>query len=384
MKKLFTKSLFAFMLLSASFVLNAQVVNQDRYVTISVVKGKEIRFRQIKAEAENTKVKIQNGAQSSEFLVGEAGVGPKSFVAEGNTIVIYGNVVSLDCSENANNLTAVDVTKNTQLRELFCQKNSLTKLDLSKNKNLNLLNCGRNQLKELNVKANTKLIYFYCDSNKISSLDLTKNTELVEFACFFNSLKSLNVTKNSKLQLLDCSANNLTSLDVSGNPMLHRLVCAANNFTAKSLDSIYCALPDRKGMGAAGQILPIYEPASENYAAVLASSAKNAINKNWKVSYLNTGLEFPETKGKHLCGNTTDVETLKQVSVTLYPNPVVDFLYVQSQLAVLSLDVFDMNGARVAKSLGADKINLSHLSAGSYTVRLQTVNGSVSYRIVKR
>lgn len=384
MKKLFTKSLFVFMLLSASFVLNAQVVNQNRYITLSVVKGKEIRFRQIKAEAENTKVKVQNGTQSSEFLVGEAGVGPKSFVAEANTIVIYGNVVSLDCSENTNNLTAVDAAKNAELRELFCQKNGLTKLDLSKNKYLNLLNCGRNQLKELNVKANTKLIYFYCDSNKISSLDLSENTELVEFACFFNTLKSLDVTKNSKLKLLDCSGNNLTSLDVSGNPMLLRLICAANNFTGQSLDNIYCALPDRKGLSPAGQMLPIYEPASENYAAVLASSAKNAINKNWRVSYLNTGHDFPQTKGKYLCGNTTDVETLEQASVTLYPNPVADFLHVQSQSAILSLDVFDMNGARVARSLGADKVNLSHLPAGSYTVRLQTIDASVAYRIVKK
>lgn len=54
-----------------------------------------------------------------------------------------------------------------------------------------------------------------CSSNELSGLDVSKNTELEGLCCYSNELRSLDVSKNTKLTDLWCSGNRLTRLDVS-------------------------------------------------------------------------------------------------------------------------------------------------------------------------
>ena len=61
-----------------------------------------------------------------------------------------------------------------------------------------------------------------CDENQLTSLDLSKNTFLDRFWCKENQLTSLDVSKNTDLAYLDCSKNQLTSLDLSNNPKLKK------------------------------------------------------------------------------------------------------------------------------------------------------------------
>ena len=61
------------------------------------------------------------------------------------TITIIGeNITGLDCGHNQ--LTTLDVSKNTALTELYCWYNQLTALDVSKNTALANLSCFNNQL----------------------------------------------------------------------------------------------------------------------------------------------------------------------------------------------------------------------------------------------
>ena len=106
-------------------------------------------------------------------------------------------------------LTSLDVSKNTQLTELYCFDNNLTSLDVSKN---------------------TRLTKLYCDYNNLTSLDVSKNTQLTLLGCQNNNLTSLDVSKNTQLTYLSCSDNNLTSLDVSKNLSIRSdgLACKQN------------------------------------------------------------------------------------------------------------------------------------------------------------
>ena len=56
---------------------------------------------------------------------------------------------SLDCS--VNELTTLDVSKNTALENLNCRSNQLTALDVSKNTALNVLTCCGNQISGQNM-----------------------------------------------------------------------------------------------------------------------------------------------------------------------------------------------------------------------------------------
>ena len=150
-------------------------------------------------------------------------------------------LTSLDVSKNtaltslscySNQLTSLDVSKNTALTSLGCQSNQLTSLDVSKNTALTSLGCQSNQLTSLDVSKNTALIYLYCYSNQLTSLDVSKNTALTSLECYSNQLMSLDVSKNTALTSLYCSYNQLTSLDVSKNTALTRLVCGFNQLTS--------------------------------------------------------------------------------------------------------------------------------------------------------
>ena len=152
----------------------------------------------------------------------------------------YNQLTSLDVSKNTaltklyckkNQLTVLDVSKNTALTGLNCGYNQLTSLDVSKNTALTHLDCGRNQLTELDVSKNTSLTVLDCDKNQLTSLDVSKNTALTKLYCKKNQLTVLDVSKNTALTGLNCGYNQLTSLDVSKNTALTHLDCGRNQLT---------------------------------------------------------------------------------------------------------------------------------------------------------
>lgn len=93
---------------------------------------------------------------------------------------------------------------------------------------LSFLNCANNQLTSLDISKNTKLQAFYCFNNNLTSLDVSKSTALTILDCHGNQLTSLDVSKNTALISLDCGQNKLTSLDVSQNTALTSLDCSNN------------------------------------------------------------------------------------------------------------------------------------------------------------
>ena len=75
----------------------------------------------------------------------------------------------------SNELTELDITKNTKLKRLFCWENQLTTLDVSKCPNLEYLECAYNQLTAIDVSKNPKLIRFNTEGNRLTSIDVSKH-----------------------------------------------------------------------------------------------------------------------------------------------------------------------------------------------------------------
>ena len=130
-----------------------------------------------------------------------------------------------------NQLTALDVSRNTALTELRCDYNQLTSLDVSGCTALTYLNCGSNQLTSLDVSRNTALTYLDCNNNQLTELDVSRNTALTELDCSGNPLTTLDISMNTALTKLYCAINELTTLDVSRNTALTELNCANNELT---------------------------------------------------------------------------------------------------------------------------------------------------------
>ena len=87
----------------------------------------------------------------------------------------------------------------------------------------------------------------YCQNNELTALDVTKNTVLTELNCSNNQLTSLDVSKNIALTDLVCNYNQLTILDVSKNSKLNILSCVRNKLTAAALDDLFGTLPYLRG-----------------------------------------------------------------------------------------------------------------------------------------
>lgn len=132
---------------------------------------------------------------------------------------------------NNNQLTALDVSKNKKLTHIGCSNNLLTTLDISNNTELTWLQCFNNQLTTLNTSNNTRLTALECSSNNLEMLDISNNTELTRLSCGGNPLMTLDVSRNTKLSSIDCMSNQLTTLDVSNNTALTSLSCSWNQLT---------------------------------------------------------------------------------------------------------------------------------------------------------
>ncbi len=117
----------------------------------------------------------------------------------------------------------------TALEYLYCDNNQLTALDVSNNTELTYLNCYSNALTALDVSNNTKLTYLTCYSNQLTALDLNSNTALTSLYCGNNQIAALDLSNNAALQSLQCNNNQLSELDLRNCPSL-----TPNSITADS------------------------------------------------------------------------------------------------------------------------------------------------------
>ena len=125
---------------------------------------------------------------------------------------------------------------------LDCNSNQLTSLNVSKNTNLFTIICHNNKINTLNLENNPGLTGLNCAQNLINALDLSHNPELVGLDARFNRLTSLDVSKNSALTVIGCSSNQLNYLNLAnGNNQSMTLVFAENN---PDLDCIQVDNPD--------------------------------------------------------------------------------------------------------------------------------------------
>ncbi|MDB4293680.1 chromosome condensation regulator RCC1, partial [Maribacter sp.] len=142
----------------------------------------------------------------------------------------FSGLKKLDCS--ANQLSSLDLSKNTALKELDFSNNQVTSIDVGQNTALTSLVCFNNRLSSLNLSQNTALATLACTNNQLVELDLSLNTVLTQVYCSENQLSNLDVTQNTDLIELFCFKNQLSALDISSNMALTKLYCYDNELTA--------------------------------------------------------------------------------------------------------------------------------------------------------
>ncbi len=156
------------------------------------------------------------------------------------------NISSIDVSKNtaltnlylgSNNISSIDVSKNTALTNLYLSYNNISSIDVSKNTALTSLSLSNNNISSIDVSKNTALTSLNLPNNNISSIDVSKNTALTDLSLYNNNISSIDVSKNTALESLNLGnyysgGNNISSIDVSQNTGLRGLRLANNNISS--------------------------------------------------------------------------------------------------------------------------------------------------------
>ena len=235
-----------------TFYLRTDSVSYSDIVAIDDAHFPDETFRQYISENFDTnksgglsKDEIKNAAHINVTPYNMGGThDQKGNIKDLTGIEYFTYLTNLDCSRNQ--LTELDISKNTALTNLNCYDNQLPELDLSKNTNLTNLNCYNNKLTKLDLSQNTALTDLSCYGNKLATLDLSQNKALTSINCSSNNFEAIDVRNCTALKNLFCESNKLTALDVSSNTSLEVLHCNLNQLTEldvsknTALTNIWC------------------------------------------------------------------------------------------------------------------------------------------------
>jgi len=355
---------------------------------------------------------------------------------------------TLDVSKNtgltslycySNQLSALDVSKNTALRTLYCYSNQLSALDVSKNTALTRLDCYSNQLSALDVSKNTDLAILYCYSNQLSALDVSKNTALTDLRCYSNQLTALDISKNTLLTTLLAQGqqidvpilaeattfsnpiyyHNKTDVEavmISGTPYAYeasipliplpaapqdtlqfttsKTISSGNPFggvltfvpgvevTFNSNGGTYIAPRAVKPGKAIGAIA---NPTLAGYTFAGWYQDNNTFLNKWDIeTYIVSTTMTLHAKWTE--GGTGIVETQGIASsVQVYPNPAQGTLYIQSAETVEQVIIYDISGRALLQIANPNQsIDISHFANGIYLIKVKTVIGETTKKIVKQ
>ncbi|MDR4951739.1 T9SS type A sorting domain-containing protein [Chryseobacterium sp. ES2] len=80
-------------------------------------------------------------------------------------------------------------------------------------------------------------------------------------------------------------------------------------------------------------------------------------------------------------------EAAKKNTVSAYPNPVTDFLYINNDTRIKYVEVYNVSGQRIlSKTMNAEKgsVDMRSAASGVYIVKVNTEKGSQSLKIIKK
>ncbi|QMU66235.1 MAG: T9SS type A sorting domain-containing protein [Flavobacteriaceae bacterium] len=81
--------------------------------------------------------------------------------------------------------------------------------------------------------------------------------------------------------------------------------------------------------------------------------------------------------------STQEFENDMQISV--YPNPTTDYLNIETELEINTIEMYSLQGQKIASYKNQNSINVSHLSEGIYFLKLtDSFNRTETIKFIKR
>ncbi len=290
---------------------------------------------------------------------------------------LYSLTTSLDLSNNINlrdvyiyspNLTAFNVNNLVNLKNLSYYGKMAT-IDISDCINLLTLSCTgssqsfftpeENQLTSIDLSAQTRLVDLFIAGNNLTSLDLSNCPNLENVAISSNQITTLNIDNVDYVKTFYCDDNLLTSLNVDNMFNLQVLYCNNNQLTSLSTKN---------------DIIEefIYFFGNPNLASICCDDNEVVYMRNQCLQNNNDS-----TIVNSDCGSGS-------ISISMYPNPVTDMLYFNTDARITKIEIFAMNGLMVMNSeLVGDFINVQQLLSGMYFIKVYIGEEVANMKFIK-
>ena len=308
-----------------------------------------------------------------------------------NTLDLSSNSALESAICNNNQLDDILLPSTASLTRVDCHFNNLTSLDVTGAPNLDRVNITQNSITSINLANNTVLTEFFgtlsglqgtldlssntilervdCDRNSIAVLNLPTSSTLLQLRCWDNNLTTLDVSNLSAITYLDCGVNNIASLDVSNNPTLEEVYCHDNEL-------IYLDLKN----GASTNIDFMWATGNPNLDCIQVDDVTDAqtktANNDW---YKDAGAEYMLT-----CP-ALSTENFIDESILVYPNPTSALLNVKLETEA-TYSLVNVLGKVITKGhliSGESQLNVSNMSSGIYYLKIENAEGSLIKTIVK-
>lgn len=323
------------------------------------------------------------------------------------TLDLTANVAleKIDVHQNFD-LTSINITGLTNLIELRCFSTALPTLDLSTNSALEAILCDRMELTSLDVSGLTNLSFLDCYNNDITSIDVTGCTALETLRMQDNQLTNVDfLTASNPIQFLSVGRNPLTTFNVSMHDSL-KIVWLEDNDLLTEIDfsqntalvSLRCYRNDLL------ESVNLANTNNENFSFIGLTENPNLTclqvddvawsndPANWDETATNMYGHFyysfdPQTNFSADCGITSSIDALENPNIpfSIFPNPTNQYLNIEIENVEISqIDIIDLSGKSVQIiSQHTSTVDVSNLNHGIYFIKIKTDKGILNNRFVK-
>lgn len=248
------------------------------------------------------------------------------------------------------------------------------------------------------LEAFTALEKLSVNYTNITQLDVSQNLQLKELDCSSNWLMSLDVSSNTLLEVLHIGNtggdvgphSEIKEIDLSNNPNIHTLYAYdlgikrinlknGNNHPDMTLDIStypwYGSWDD-----------PDYDPNGiYNTICIEVDNPELALNNqlpysDWDISHIHASYIYTDDMMACFLGS----ESFSQNTIKVYPNPVTDWIYFDSENPIQTVEIYNLQGQKIITS-NQHSINTSELPSGMYLLKITDENNlKFTQKIIKK
>lgn len=296
------------------------------------------------------------------------------------------NLRKFQCTSDL--ITTLNLSANTQLRDVDIYCPSLTSLNLNNLANLKNLSYLGN-LPTIDLSDAINLLSLNCvgnnfnislpSQNLLTSLDLTNQTKLISLNLTGNNIASLDLSNCPNLEILNIADNGIVSLNINNVEYVRQFFCEDNLLTSLDVSEMFnlknfnCRNNQLTSLSTNNDIIEEYIDFSGN--PDLASVCCDAN----EVVYMQNLCNVYDNDAAVVSGNCANGNR-----ISMYPNPVKDMLHLSANFNIVRVEVYSTNGVLVMTSDSvSNAIEMNTLNSGMYFIKIYSSKEVNTMKFVK-